>query len=244
MQRIIKLVIYLIISATFTTQAVLASTKNASTGFIDVNAYGYLSDVTSDSVITINLAATLPNRFSYFSLTNFINQTGAGELDDTTNYYTEQNIRYQLSANSPFDLTAQFNFRTGQDNDRHRLGIRWRINDTSYLSEAFKAINLTWAINLHAIQWDSEPTHVWQLEHSYRMTFPYISNRLYLAGFIDHTFNQTLAPNMPQSPVVWETQVGYELFENFYAIAEYRVNQYNRQDVNNLALGVEYLMRW
>ena len=76
------------------------------------------------------------------------------------------------------------------------------------------------------------------------MTFPYISNRLYLSGFIDHTFNQDLPDGYPSSPAVWETQLGYEIVDNFYAIAEYRINQYNRNDVNNLALGLEYLIKW
>lgn len=73
--------------------SILAATTNTSTGFIDINAYGYLSDVDADSVFTINTAASLPNRFSYFSLTNLINQPGTGELADTTAFYTEQNIR-------------------------------------------------------------------------------------------------------------------------------------------------------
>lgn len=70
-----------------------AGDKNTSAGFIDLNVYGYLSDIDADSVITINTAASLPNRFSYFSLTNFINQPNKDELADSTAYYTEQNIR-------------------------------------------------------------------------------------------------------------------------------------------------------
>lgn len=221
-----------------------AGNKNASAGFVDINVYGYLSDIDADSVVTINTAASLPNRFSYFSLTNLINQPNSDELTDSTAYYTEQNIRWQLSSESPLDLTAQFNFRTGQDNDRHRIGARWRLNDTAWLKKFFSNIYLNWAINFHAYQWDSEPGYVWQIEHTYRMTFPYINNRIYLAGFIDHTFNQDLPDDFPASPVVWETQVGFEILDNFYAIMEYRVNQYNRKDVNNLALGVEYLIKW
>ncbi len=221
-----------------------AVTQNTKGGFVDLNVYPYLSDVEADSVATINIAANLENRFSYFSLTNFINQPATDELQDTTGYYTEQNIRWQIADQSPLDLTAQFNFRTGQDNDRHRLGFRWRMADTEWLKEYFAAVYLSWSMNFHLYQWDSEPGHVWQIEHSFRMTFPYVSDRLYLAGFIDHTFNQDLPDSYPASPVVWETQLGYEVFENFFAIAEYRVNQYNRQDVNNVAVGVEYLMKW
>lgn len=228
----------------FPFSSVWAVTKNSSGGFIDLNGYGYLSDNDADSVITINLASTLPQRFSYFSLTNFLNQPNSNELSDTTGYYTEQNIRWQLTDSSPLELTAQFNFRTGEDNDRYRAGMRWRLHDTAYLQQLFTAINLNWSINFHAYQWDSEPAHVWQIEHTFRMTFPYLSDRLYLSGFIDQTFNQDLPDNYPEAPVVWETQVGYRLVENLFAIIEYRINEYNRSDVNNVAMGIEYLIKW
>lgn len=221
-----------------------AAQKNTTGGVIDINVYPYLSDVETDSVATINVAANLPNRFSYFSLTNFSNQENSSELQDTVGFYTEQNVRWQVADESPLDLTLQLNFRSGVDNDRHRLGVRWRMNDTSALTEFFQTINLSWAVNFHLLQLDSEDAQVWQMEHSYRMTFPSLSKRLYLAGFIDHTFNQDLPAGHPQRPVVSETQLGYELMENFYAIAEYRINQYNRQDVNNVAVGLEYLIKW
>ncbi len=221
-----------------------AVNNNTSGGFIDFNLYPYLSDIETDSVATINLGANLKNRFSYFSFTNFSNQANQDELEDVTGFYSEQNIRWQTQENSPIDLTLQMNFRSGENNDRHRLGARWRLNDTQILKEFFRAIHLSWSINLHALQIDNEDPHVWQLEHAYRMTFPTLSTRLYLAGFIDQTFNQDLPATMPSNPLVWETQVGYEIFENCFAIAEYRVNQYNRADVNNVALGVEYLVKW
>jgi hypothetical protein len=221
-----------------------AAQKNTTGGVIDINVYPYLSDVETDSVATINVAANLPNRFSYFSLTNFSNQESSSELQDAVGFYTEQNVRWQVADESPLDLTLQLNFRSGVDNDRHRLGVRWRMNDTSALTEFFQTINLSWAVNFHLLQLDSEDAQVWQMEHSYRMTFPSLSKRLYLAGFIDHTFNQDLPAGHPQRPVVSETQLGYELMENFYAVAEYRINQYNRQDVNNIAVGLEYLIKW
>lgn len=218
--------------------------NNTTGGFIDFNLYPYLSDIETDSVATINIGANLKNRFSYFSLTNFSNQANQNELEDVTGFYSEQNIRWQIQEGSPIDLTLQMNFRGGENNDRHRLGARWRLNDTAWLKDFFQAINLNWSVNLHALQIDNEDANVWQMEHAYRMTFPAISKRLYLAGFIDHTFNQDLPDNTPSSPAVLETQVGYEVLENFFAVAEYRVNQYNRTDVNNIALGIEYLIKW
>lgn len=218
--------------------------KNSSGGFLDFNIYPYLRDVDEDNVITINIGAKLPKRFSYFSLTNFGNVDNKSELKETTSYYTEQNIRWQVAENSPIDLTAQMNFRTGDDNDRHRLGVRWRLNDTEQLKSLFNAIHLSYSINLHAIQFDNEDGHVWQMEHVFKLTFPYISDRLYLAGFIDHTFNQDLPSEIPSNPIVGEAQLGFRLVENLFVVTEYRVNQYRRSDVNNLAVGVQYKIVW
>ena len=213
-------------------------------GFIDINVYPYLSDVDNDNSITINSGVKLTDRFSYFSLTNFSNQDSTSALGDLNNFYTEQNIRWKLSDNSPFDLTLQMNFRSGEDNDRHRLGVRWRLNDSKALRSFFNEINLFYAVNFHLLQFDHEPASVWQIEHTFRMKFPSLDNKLYIAGFVDHTFNQNLPSNMPSSPIVGEIQLGYQLSDRFFLIGEYRVNQYRRSDVNNLAIGFEYLMKW
>ncbi len=218
--------------------------KSRFPGFLDFNSYPYLSDVDDDNGFTLNAAAKLPGRFSYFSLTNLGNLDSDSEQRDEVTYYTEQNIRWQVAEGSPLDLTLQMNFRSGANNDRHRLGVRWRLSDTQALEDAFRAINLSYSINLHAIQFDHEDPDVWQMEHVFRLGFPYISDRLYLAGFIDHTFNQELADNMPDNPMVAEAQLGYQLLDNLYLIGEYRLNQYRRSDVNNLALGIEYKVTW
>ncbi len=223
---------------------VSAQTKNSLGGFIDINLYPYLSDVENDNTLTINIASKLPNRFSYFSLTNFGNQIDQGELAETETYYTEQNLRWKIQESGSLDLTLQMNFRSGQENDRHRLGVRWRLNHFGGFKPFFDAIHLSWSANLHAIQIDNESGHVWQVEHVYRWIFPRVSERIYLAGFIDHTFNQDLPDGYPGSPVVGESQLGFRLIDNLYLISEYRINQYRRQDVNNLAVGLEYILKW
>ena len=218
--------------------------NNSLGGFLDFNLYPYLADVDSDNSMTINAASKLNGGFSYFSLTNFSNQSGVGELQDTTAYYTEQNIRWQVAKDSPFDLTLQMNFRSGEDNDRHRLGVRWRMNQTSQFKSFFDNLNLKYSVNLHAIQFDHENGHVWQLEHVFNLKLPSISEKLYIAGFIDHTFNQTLSADFPDNPIVGEVQIGYEVFKYFYIVGEYRVNEYRRSDVNNFAAGIQYKMVW
>jgi len=221
-----------------------ATVKNTSGGFIDANVYPYLSDVNNDNTISINILAKLNNRFSYFSLVNLGNEENSDALSELNSFYTEQNLRWQISEGSPIDLTLQMNFRSGDDNDRHRVGFRWRVNDTQLFKSAFKAINLNWSINFHLKQFDSVSEDVWQMEHVFRMTFPALTNRLYLAGFIDHTFNENLSDNMPNNPMVAEIQIGFRVIENLFIVAEYRVNEYRRADVNNMALGLEYLIKW
>jgi len=218
--------------------------NNSRSGFIDFNIYPYLSDVDNDNWLTVNLFSTLPNRFSYFSLTNFSSQQGQRGIGDLNNFYTEQNIRWQIAEGSPIDLTLQMNFRSGEDNDRHRLGFRWRLNNTQQLRNAFKKLNLSYSINFHLLQIDNESADVYQLEHVFNLKMPYISDRIYLAGFIDHTFNQNLSTDLTSNPMVGEVQFGYEIVDHLYAIAEYRVNQYRRSDVNNFAIGIEYKIVW
>lgn len=225
------------------TQSVLANSETQH-GFLDFNAYPYLSDVDNDSVFTLNIGADLGNRFSYFSLLNTYNQQNDNELGDTTTFYTEQNLRWKISADSPLDLTFQSNLRSGENNDRHRLGFRWRLSDTEFFKDAFDAIHLTYAINFHLVQFDHDPNHVWQMEHSFFLRAPELSDRLYLAGFIDHTFNETLPENIPDNPVVMEAQLGYRLTGGLFAVAEWRLNQYRRTDVNNLAIGLQYKHTW
>jgi len=240
----LKQICIFILSLIFLLPHAYGKTTNSSAGFLDFNVYPELTDVDTDSVFTLNTAAKLPNRFSYFSLLNLYNQSSDDSLKETTSYYTEQNIRWQIAEDSPLDLTLQMNFRTGNDNDRHRLGFRWRLNNTSYLQDAFKAMNLNYSLNFHVVQFDNEDADVWQIEHVFMMKFPYISERLYLSGFADHTFNQDLSEQLPSSPIVGEVQMGLRLYENLYFVSEYRLNQYRRSDVNNLAIGLQYKMIW
>lgn len=221
----------------------LPFTANAN-GFFDINFYPVLTDVDSDSAFTLNIAKKLPGRFSYFSLTNLYGEERSGYLPGSIRYYTEQNIRWKITDDSPLDLTFQTTLRTGADNTRHSLGVRWRLQDTNALKEFMKSINLSYSINWHAVQIDHEDGYVWQIEHVWMMKFPAISERLYLSGFMDQTFNQDLPPGLPNVPIIGETQLGFQITGGLHAIVEYRLNQYRRQDVNNLAVGLQYKFNW
>jgi hypothetical protein len=216
-----------------------ADIKNSLGGIFDINFYPYLSEVDTDTTVTLNLSSQLGQRFSYFSLTNMGNKSGLKALQDINTFYTEQNLRWQVAENSPFDLTLQMNFRNGGNNDRHRLGVRWRLHNTDFLSKFLERISLNCAVNLHPVQFDSEEAYVWQIEHVFKLMFPYISDRLYVAGFLDHTFGQDLPFSFPSNPVVVEIQTGYLIFKNIHLISEYR-----RNDVNNFSAGLEYKKNW
>ena len=231
------------VTALFLSPLALGQVRNVQSGFFDFNFYPVLSAVDNDSVMTVNLAANLNSGWSYFSLTNFYNQTDNDEFSDTNSFYTEQNIRWKIRQ-SPFDLTAQFNLRSGEDNDRHRFGFRWRMGDSTYLKPVFKALNLSWSMNFHVLQIDDTDAHEWQLEHVYLLRFPYLTERLYLGGFIDHTFGESLPDTMPENPFVSESQLGYRLVENMFLVIEYRYNQYRLDKEENIALGLEYKLLW
>lgn len=230
--------------STLLTYQANAAVNNSSSGFIDFNLYPYLSDVDNDNSITINAGSQFKNGFSYFSLINLGNQKGTSELSEIDSFYTEQNVRWNMNEKYPLDLTLQLNFRSGVDNDRHRLGVRWRLNDTDMFKSFFNMINLSWSINFHLKQFDSQSEDIWQMEHVFRMEFPTLSKKLYLAGFIDHTFNENLPNKIPNNPMVGEVQLGYQVIGNLYTVIECRVNEYRRSDVNNLAIGLEYLIKW
>ncbi|MDG2166794.1 MAG: hypothetical protein P8L44_02565 [Opitutales bacterium] len=230
----------------FVTAASLSAARAepVTSGFVDLNYYPVLSDVDQDTFLTVNALVNLPARLQYFSFTNLAGNDSRNPFSSNNQYYTEQNLRWKISPDSPLDLTAQWNLRSGSENDRLRLGFRWRLNNTSQLQDFFESIHLAYSINFHAIQFDHESPYVWQMEHVARMTLPYWTDRLYLSGFIDHTINGEVPDGAPSAPIVLEAQAGYRLFSQLYAVAEYRINEYRRNDEDNLAIGLQYRFSW
>jgi len=76
------------------------------------------------------------------------------------------------------------------------------------------------------------------------LKFPGLSERLYLSGFIDQTFDLDHSAALPKNPVVMEVQAGVQLWKNFYGVAEYRVNDFRLGNEYNLAAGIEYKHAW
>tara|TARA_R110000868_G_scaffold201909_5_gene449422 strand:- start:7134 stop:7961 length:828 start_codon:yes stop_codon:yes gene_type:complete len=220
------------------------NSQSLPSGFASINVYPYLSDVDNDSAVTLVAGTNLTPQFSYFGFVNIYEQGSDNAQDDRFTYFSEHNLRWRPNTESPWELTAQANIRTGNNNNRYRLGARIHLQQLTLLNPFFAAIHLKWAINFHALQFDHDPAHAWQIEHSYSMSFPYLSERLYLSGFIDHAINETMPTDLPNNPVVWETQIGYRLVDKLYLVSEYRINQYRRSDVDNLAVGLEYKFSW
>ena len=208
---------------------------------IAFNFYPYLSDVKTDSDFTINMLVPLPSRLSYFSFINFSDVLSEGDADFML---TEQNLIWNVSEKLPVDLVAQDIIRRGRNNDTIHLGIRWRLNNTPALASFFRAINLNYAVQIFPTRIDQRDVGGWQISHAYQMTFPYISDRLYLGGFLDHNIDETTRPGLTRDYVISETQFGIRLYRQLYAVAEYRINDYRRSDNTNFGAGFEIKTSW
>ena len=206
-------------------------------GFLDFNGY---YDSREFSTITINALVNLPQRFQYFSLTNF---QGTDKTSDLSTYYTEQNIRWNLKNNSPIDLTMQWVSRANSNNDNLRLGIRWRLNNTKKIKSFFEKLNLSYSVNFHLLQFTSKSQSnlLPQIEHVYRISlFPSIfKNRIYIGGFADQNINYQDNGKLSFNWVS-EHQIGYNIFNSLFIVLEYRINDFLPNNNEGLGYGLEY----
>lgn len=209
--------------------------------FIDFSLYPYQSSVKNDTDFTTTILGDLPGRFSYFSYMNF---TGVVTGGSAAFARSEQNIRFALGDKVPLDLNLQGVFARGDSNDFSQLGIGWRLDDTPGWQEFFDRINLIWRMTMHLKRFSHDDPDSWGMEHFFRMTFPSLSDRLYLSGFMDQSFGEDLPDTMPSKPIIAEVQFGVRLWKDFYAIGEYRLNQKRVGDEENFAAGIEYKVRW
>lgn len=208
---------------------------------VDLNWYPYLSPVENDADISIVINAPLPRRFSYFSFMNFssLSHSGTASFDRS-----EQNLRWSISENLPLDLNLQALLVGGDASDALQLGIGWRASDTTALKNFFGRLNLRYRLTLHFKRFTSADDSVWQMEHFFRLTFPGISDRLYLSGFVDQTFDIDLPDTYRKNPIVAEVQLGFRIYDRLYAVTEFRNNDFRPSESQNLAVGVEYKFRW
>jgi len=209
--------------------------------FIDSSLYPYLRSVDTDVDATVTARAILPGRFSYFG---YVNMKGVVTRGSAVFDRSEQNLRYSITDKLPLDLNLQGVFAKGDGNDFYQVGIGWRVNDTSRWSDFFDRNNLIYRLTVQLKQFNTGESGVWAVEHWFLWRMNRISDRLYLNGFIDQTFGQDLPDSMPSSPIVAELQLGARVWKDFYVVAEYRNNQRRVGNEENVAVGIEYKLRW
>jgi len=218
--------------------------KYIPTGYIDSNFY---YDTRNFNVFTLNVLGNLPLGFQYFSLTNFFGLPGTNHNFSLNRHYTEQNLRWNPVKKIPIDLTAQGTFQSGRMNNSMRLGIRWRVTDSSWWRDLFKQFGINYSVNFHPLQIELEttPGHAWQIEHVYKFNIlpKKTRNRLYISGFADH--NMRYGGTSGNNNHVWVTehQLGVRIIKGLHAVAEFRRNEF-MQKKNGLGLGFEYLINF
>lgn len=222
---------------------------NTFAGFIDINVYPWLAHKdTGDSVFTINLLAILPHGFSYFGFINFNNDPNRNPFMDTNGYYSEHTLNYTFWDKFPVDALIQYNARSGDANDRFRVGARLRLNQVPLLGPVLDMLHISYGINFHFCQLDHQTDrYITQIEQFGRMDFPWLDNRLYFSAFGDRTFNEGLQKPLGlrrKSPLVAEIQGGLRLYDQLYFIYEFRILEYRANQVLNHAIGGEYVAKW
>jgi hypothetical protein len=208
---------------------------------VDTSLYPYLDRVENDTDLTVTINARLPARFSYFSYMNFRGVLSSGDANFSR---SEQSLRWALSEKLPVDLSFQAVIVDGSGNDFSQLGLSWRVHDTPGLANFFERINLIYRMTFQLKRFTSGDDKAWQMEHWFKISFPGISERLYLSGFVDQTFDLDLPDSFPDSPIVAEVQGGVRFWKDFYLVAEYRVNEFRQGSEHNLAAGIEYKYAW
>ncbi len=211
--------------------------EHLNTGFIDFNTYW---DTREFAVTTLNIGAKLANDFEYFQLLNMFSPINSGSYD-WTDYYTELNLRRPISKDSrylkQFDWTIQYADGSGPRGVL-RLGAKWRFQDTSgpvgnFFKDVLKA---KYAIDFHLIETDGTG---WQMEHTYRRTF--FEDQVYISGVADHNINN----NGKNSTWVTEHQIGMRLFDQLYAVAEYRYSSLAPSgSKSGWGIGIEYVVKF
>ena len=217
-------------------------------GFIDINGY---YDTRKASTLSINYLAILNKKLAYFSFINY-QQSGLGDynkggLTNLDFFYTEHNLTYTISKKLPFDLNFQMVMLslggTGFKSTKFRLAPALRVHDVWGISPFFKKIHLNWGINFHIVQFGNQfplDDFKWQIEHFYRLEIaPKLTkNRIYISGFADHTFGGPMSAGL-----VMEHQLGVRIYDQFYAVAEYRhFSYYPDPYKDGVGLGLQYLI--
>ena len=223
--------------------SVFAQSSEAPSWRLAASLYPYQHRVDNDIDFTLTVSGNLPGRFSYFSFSNF---RGLTTSDSSNLIRSEQNLRMSITDSLPLDLNLQGVLVKGDGNDFYQGGISWRINDTPGWQGLFDRLNFMWRVTVHMKRWgvDNAAADAWGIEHGFLLTVPEWTDRLYISGFYDKTYDEDFPEGAPRRPVVAEVQLGARLWKNLFLIAEYRRNDLRVGDEHNLAAGIEYNASW
>jgi hypothetical protein len=206
----------------------------ATTGKLDFN---YYRDTRSYNVMTINLLADFKKRFQYFSLVDYFSDLKSAESTDTNRFYTEQNLRYYLSDDKLVALSSQAVMASGQRNDLFRAGLLLNVSSLPFWKNFFETHSFNFGSNIFPVQLDYQDGFGWQIEYFYSILIAprVFDERLYLAGFADQ--------NMQRGEILWVTehQLGYRVYDNFFAVTEYRINE-GFEKKTGFGIGLEFLL--
>jgi hypothetical protein len=230
---LIAITISIITVQSWAQDSTLPEAPEAIHGLIDLNYYPY--DTRDYSVFTINLAAHLPHKFSYFSFVNYTTSIGSTKNQDLEDFYTEQNLTWGFPGGLPLDLIAQWVVGSGLNNDLIRFGAGVTASAIPFVSSFCDKFGIFYIVHFFPMQVDSFGGYNWQIEHFYNFTvFPTMfQDRVFVYGFLDQNFGPA------GRPTVHEHNVGLRLFDRFHAVAEYRHNAFlPKQD--GFGFGLEY----
>jgi hypothetical protein len=219
----------------------LASAGDPPRFSVDTNLYPYLDPIATDVDLSLRVNARFPGGVSYFGFMDYQGVASDGDFDFVR---SEQSLRWSIFESLPLDLNLQAIIVDGSGNDITQLGIGWRVHDTPAFAALFERINLIYRITFQLKRFSSRNDEGWQMEHFFKMRFPGVSDRLYLSGFLDQTFDLKRPAAFPESPIVTEIQAGARIWKDIYVVAEYRINQFRLGNEHNLAAGVEYQYAW
>lgn len=213
------------------------NSKFKNKGFVDFNGY---YDTREFSALTTNILVNMKHRFQYFSLTNFESSTASA---DFSKFYSEQNLRWKPVSKIPIDIFTQWVIRSGAGADDLRFGLKWNISKTKILDQFFNKINMFYFVNFHLIQFRNKVNTkgLTQLEHVYNFKIlpKLFKSRVYLGGFADQNIvyqeNGKISFNW-----VSEHQLGIRFYKKFFAVLEYRINDFLPADNYGLGYGLEY----
>lgn len=210
-------------------------------GYFDVNGY---YDTRSFDVLTVNTLIDTPFWFQYYSFINIFGNPSSADKVSLNNYYTEQNFRI-TSMSIPVELATQYVTAT-KFRDVWRFGPRIRMHDIKYFKSLFKKLHLIYTPTFFPLQYDRSPGYDALIEHFYRVDiFPKLfNNRLYIAGFFDHSLLFGSDNRKDHSKLVAENQIGVRLIKQLYVVAEYRFNGFFKSKKHGLGIGLEYLFKF